>query len=158
MTRSPPACTHRTRMMPPMKLGMSNLAWENSGAELVLPPSPREGGKRRSAPKLQRRAEQKVPLPPGCTCFAFSSSLSYSLHNFGLKRAVIQTDGNALWSGQPLWPPTCAQFRHPGPAAVPSFVYRVTVTTHTRACVISCDRDNALHLQPACNMCVLSAD
>lgn len=45
MARSPPACTHSTRMMPPTKLDMSNLAWENSEGELVLPPSPREGDK-----------------------------------------------------------------------------------------------------------------
>lgn len=40
MAKKPPACTHRTSMMPPMKLDMSNLAWENCGGVLVLPPSP----------------------------------------------------------------------------------------------------------------------
>lgn len=43
MAKKPPACTHSTSMMPPMKLDISNLAWENS--ELVLPPSPGEKGK-----------------------------------------------------------------------------------------------------------------
>lgn len=40
MAKKPPACTHSTSMMPPMKLDMSNLAWENCGDELVLLPSP----------------------------------------------------------------------------------------------------------------------
>lgn len=40
MAKKPPACRHSTSMMPPMKLDMSNLAWENSGDELVLLPSP----------------------------------------------------------------------------------------------------------------------
>ncbi len=43
MAKKPPACRHSTSMIPPMKLDMSNLAWENSGDELVLRPSP--GGK-----------------------------------------------------------------------------------------------------------------
>lgn len=43
MARRPPACRHSTSMMPPMKLDMSNLAWENSGDELVLLSLP--GGK-----------------------------------------------------------------------------------------------------------------
>lgn len=46
MARNPPACTHSTSMMPPMKLDMSNLAWENSGDEFVLLPSP--GGREKA--------------------------------------------------------------------------------------------------------------
>ena len=40
MAKKPPACRHSTSMMPPMKLDMSNLAWENSEVDFGLLPSP----------------------------------------------------------------------------------------------------------------------
>lgn len=57
MAKKPPACTHSTSMMPPMKLDMSNLAWENFGDELVLLPSPR-GGKRRDDCEIRLKQDE----------------------------------------------------------------------------------------------------
>lgn len=93
--------------------------------------------------KLYRRGNQKGLLALSCTCFSFSSSHSYSLHNWKIKHARFNSP-HPLWSSHRLLLPTSAQFRHSGPAAVPGFVYRVTIIRHTRTCVISCVRAKAL--------------
>lgn len=93
--------------------------------------------------KLYRRGNQKGLPVLSCTCLSFSSSHSYSLHNWEIKHAHFNCP-YSLWSSHGLLVPTCAEFRHSGPAAVPGFVYRVTIIRHTHACVISCVRVKAL--------------